>query len=65
MRSAPPRLPVLHAVLYETDGTSAHNGAKMVGNTRDSKTPDDEENPDPLPRRWAGYPERFIQLPSL
>ena len=31
MRSAPPRLPVLHAVLYETDGTSAHNGAKMVG----------------------------------
>ena len=36
-RSASPLLPVLRA--------------PMVGHTGDSKTPDDEENPDPLPLR--------------
>ena len=34
----------------------------MVGHTEDSKTPDEEWNPDPLPRRLAGYPERLIPI---
>ena len=38
---------------------SVKYNAKMVGHTGDSKTPGDEENPDPLPWRWAGYPEHF------
>ena len=31
----------------------------MVGHTGDTKTPADEEDPDPLPQR-AGYPEQLI-----
>ena len=35
------------------------------GHTGDSKTPGDEENPDPLPQRWAAYQEWSIQLPVI
>ena len=68
------RLLVLHALLYETHETSVHTGplqpkmwsqCNVMPRWWNSKTPDDEENPDPLPQRWAGYPERWIQLPSL
>ena len=62
---------VLHALLYESHQTGAHTtrcnwvesvwcNAEMVGQTGDSTTKGDEENPDPLPQRWAGYPEPFI-----
>ena len=37
----------------------------MVGHTGDSKTPGDEENPDALPKRRAGYPEIHLMTCSV
>ena len=69
----------MFCILYETHESIVYTGtlwfesgvnvmlcrdhrAYIIG---DSKTPGNKENPDPLPCRWAGYPEQWIQLPSL